>query len=84
MANRSDVIIENKNDKICMLTDAVVSSDRNVIQEEAENKLKYNNLPIEIQSMWNRKCFVIPRITGVTGVLTKGLTKYLEEILGKN
>jgi hypothetical protein len=33
--------------------------------------------------MWNMKCFVIPAIIGATGIVTKGLTKYLETIPGK-
>jgi hypothetical protein len=30
------------------------------------------------------KCFVIPVITGATGIVTKGLKKYLETIPGKH
>jgi hypothetical protein len=30
------------------------------------------------------KCFVIPVITGATGIATKGLKKYLEAILKKH
>jgi hypothetical protein len=30
------------------------------------------------------KCFVIPVIIGVTGIVTKGLKKYLEAIPGKH
>jgi hypothetical protein len=33
--------------------------------------------------MWNMKCFVIPVITGATGIVTKGLKKYLQTIPGK-
>jgi ABC-type sulfate transport system permease subunit len=58
-------------------------SDRNVIQE-SEKKLKYKNLSIEIQRMWNMKCFVIPVIIAATRIVTKGLKKYLETILGKH
>jgi hypothetical protein len=34
--------------------------------------------------MWNMKCFVIPVVIGATGTVTRGLKKYLEEILGKH
>jgi hypothetical protein len=60
-------------DKICLLIDVAIPSDRNVIQKESENKLKYKHLSIEIQRMWNMKCFVIPVIIGATGIVTKGL-----------
>jgi hypothetical protein len=58
-------------DEIYLLTDVDIPSDRNVIQKEAEKKWKYKNLSIEIQGMWNMKCFVIPVIIGPTGILTK-------------
>jgi hypothetical protein len=33
LANRSEVIIKNKEDKICLLIDVVIPWDRNVIQK---------------------------------------------------
>jgi hypothetical protein len=71
-------------DKIFLLIDVAIPSDRNVIQKESERKLKYINLSIEIQRMWNMKCFVIPVIIGATGIVTKRLKKYLETIPGKH
>jgi hypothetical protein len=64
LANRTDIIIKNKKDKTCLLIDVAIPSDKNVIQKEAEKKIKYKNLSIEIQRMWNMKCFVIPVIIG--------------------
>jgi hypothetical protein len=40
LANRPDIIIKNKKDKTCLLIDVAIPSDRNVIQKEAEKKLK--------------------------------------------
>jgi hypothetical protein len=40
LANRPDIIIKNKKDKICLLVDVAIPSDRNVIQKESEKKLK--------------------------------------------
>jgi hypothetical protein len=77
LANRPDIIVKNKNDKTCLLIDVAIPSDNNVIQKEAEKKLKYKNLSIEIPRMWNMKCFVIPVILGATGIVSKSLQKYL-------
>jgi len=38
-----------------MLIDVALSGDRNVIKKEAEKILKYKDLTIEIQRMWNVK-----------------------------
>jgi hypothetical protein len=40
LANRPDIIIKNKKDKTCFLIDVAIPSDKNVIQKEAEKKLK--------------------------------------------
>jgi hypothetical protein len=73
LANRPDIIIKNKKDKTCLLIGVPIPSDKNVIQKEAEKKLNYKNLSIEIQRMWNIKCFVIPVITGATVIISKSL-----------
>jgi hypothetical protein len=62
--NRPDIIIKNKKEKTGTLIDMAIPADRNVVQKEAEKKLKYKSLCIEIQRMWNLKCTIIPVITG--------------------
>ena len=52
-----------------MLIEVAISGDRNVIKKEAEKILKYKNLTIEIQPMWNVKSKVIPVIIGATGTI---------------
>ena len=52
-----------------------IPTDRNVVQKEAEKKLKYKSLCIEIQRMWNLKCTIVPVITGATGIATRSLKK---------
>jgi hypothetical protein len=54
-----------------MLIDVAISGDRNVIKKEAEKVLKYKDLTIEIQLMWNVKTKVIPVIIGATGTISK-------------
>jgi len=40
-ANRRDIIIKNKKEKTCTMIDVAVHADRNVVEQEAEKKLKY-------------------------------------------
>jgi hypothetical protein len=49
MANRPDIIIKNKKEKICTLINVAIAVDRNVMQKEAEKKLRYESLFIEVQ-----------------------------------
>jgi hypothetical protein len=65
-----------------MLTDVAIPGDRNVIKREAENILKYKDLTIEIQRMWNVKTNVIPIIIGGTGTISKSFRKYLSNVPG--
>ena len=65
-----------------MLIDDAISGDRNVIQKEAEKILKYEDLTIEIQRMWNVKTKVIPIIIGATGTISNSLRKYVRNIPG--
>ena len=60
-----------------------IPADRNVVQKEAEKKLKYKSLCIEIQRMWNLKCTIISIIIGATGIVTRSLRKNLEAVPGK-
>jgi hypothetical protein len=67
-----------------MLIDVAISGDRNVIKKEAEKILKYKDLTIEIQHMWNVKTKVIQVIIGATGTISKPFRKYVSNIPGKN
>jgi hypothetical protein len=52
-----------------------IPTDRNVVQKEAEKKLKYESLYVDIQRMWNLKCMIILVINEATGIVTRGLRK---------
>jgi hypothetical protein len=51
-----------------------------VIKKEAEKILKYKDLTIEIQRMWNVKIKVIPVIIGATGTISNSFRKYVSNI----
>ena len=55
-----------------------------MIKKEAEKILKYKDLTIEIQRMWNVKTKVIPGIIGATGTISKSVTKYVSNIPGNH
>jgi len=55
-----------------------------MIKNEAEKILKYKNLTIEIQRMWNVKTKVIPVIIGATGTISKSFSKYVSNIPGNH
>jgi hypothetical protein len=61
-----------------------VPAYRNVVQKEAEKKLKYEGLCIDIKRTWNLKCMIVPVIIGATGILTKDLRENLEAVPGKH
>jgi hypothetical protein len=64
--------------------DVPIPGDRNVIQKESEKILKYKDLTIEIQRMWNVKTRVIPVIIGATGTISKSFRKYVSTIPGNH
>ena len=69
--------MKNKKEKTCTLIDVAVPADRNVVQKEAEKKLKYKSLCIEIQQMWNLKYMILPVIIGATVMVMRSLRKNL-------
>jgi len=60
--NKPHIIIRDNKKGTCMLIEVAIPGDRNVIKKEAEKILKYKDLIIEIQRMWNVKAKVIPVI----------------------
>ena len=79
--NKPDIIIRDNEKGTCMLIDVAISGDRNVIKKETEKILKYKDLTIEIQRMWNVKTKVIPVIIGTTGTISKSFIKYMSNFL---
>ena len=55
-----------------------------MIKKEAEKILKYKELILEIQRMWNLKAKLVPVIIGATGTISKSMRQYLSNIPGKH
>ena len=69
---------------IIIIINVAISGDRNVIKKEAEKILKYKDLTVEIQSIWNVKEKVIPVIIRATGTISKSFRNYVSNIPGKH
>jgi len=82
--NKPDIIIHDNEKGTRMLIDVAISGDRNVIKKEAEKIVKYKDVIIGIQRMWNVKTKVIPVIIGVTGTISKSFRKYVSNVPGKH
>jgi len=82
--NKPHIIIRDNEKGTCTLIDFSLSGDRNVIKKEADKILKYIDLKIEIQRMWNVKTKVISVIIGATGTISKSFRKYVSNIPGKH
>jgi hypothetical protein len=81
---KPDIIIWDNEKGTCRLIDVATPGDRNVIKKEAEKSLKYKDLIIEIQRMWNVKTKLTPVIIGAIGTISKFFRKYLSSITGKH
>jgi hypothetical protein len=60
------------------------NNNNNNNNKEAQKILKYKDLTIEIQRMWNVKRKVIPAVTGATGTISKSFRKYVSNIPGNH
>ena len=67
-----------------MSIDVAIPGDRNVIKRETGKILKYKDLKIEIQLMWNVRPEVIKVVIGATGTISKSLRQYLSNIPAKH
>jgi len=55
-----------------------------MVEKEREKIEKYQDLRLEIQTMWSIKAWVVPLATGALGATSNNLEKHLQEIPGKN
>jgi disulfide bond formation protein DsbB len=69
---------------IMVVIGVALTGEINVIQKEAENVLKYEELTIEIERMWTVTTMTIPVIIGATGTISKSFRKYVSTIPGNH
>ena len=83
-SNKLNIINRDNEKGTCMLIDVAISGDGYLIKKETDKILRYKDLTIEMQRMWNVKTKVIPVIVGATGTISKSFRKYVSNIPGKH
>ena len=81
-ANRPDIVLKNKKDKICLLIDMTVSLDTNTSVKATQKFTKYKDLEIEVERMWGLKTTTVPVVMGALGTIKKDMENYTNKIPG--
>ena len=81
-ANRPDIVIKDKQEKSCLLSDMSIPTEKNTSVKVTEKLSKYKDLEIEIEQMWGMKATTIPVVIGALGPIKKRLEKYTKQIPG--
>ena len=81
-AKRPDIVINNKQEKLCLLIDMSISTEKNTSVKVTENFSKYKDLEKEVEWMWGMKATTIPIVIGALALIKKGLGRYIQQIPG--
>ena len=81
-ANRPDIVLKNKRDKICLLIDMTVSLDTNTSVKATQKFTKYKDLEMEVERMWGLKTTTVPVVMGALGTIKKDMENYTNKIPG--
>ena len=80
LARRPDLIIINKEKRICKIVNFAVPADHRINLKGCEKKDKYLDLARELKKLWNMKVTIVPILIGAFVTITKGLLKGLEDL----
>ena len=76
-ARRPDLVVVDKKDRSCKITDFAVPGDSRI---EEKNKIeKYQELGRELQKIWNVKVKIIPVVVGSLGAIPKQFGNRLKQ-----
>ena len=70
-------------ERSAILIDVAIPADVNIVDKEQEKILKYVDLHLELQKIWNLRCIkFIPIVIGALGSFTPNLLNNLEVLPG--
>ena len=73
------IINKKKKEETCKIVDFAVPADHRRKLTECEKKDKWLDLARELKKLWNMKVTIIQIVIGTFGIVTKGLSKWLED-----
>ena len=78
-ARKPDIILVNKESKVCAIIDVAIPGDIRVCEKETEKVEKYQDLKREIVKIWKMKeVKVIPIVILALGCVLKSLVKWIQ------
>ena len=80
-ARRPDIIFIDKIRKSGFIIDVNCPNDRNVLHNEVEKVMKYTELKIELERIWDVHFQIIPIVIGCLGAISKKMKGFIT-ILG--
>ena len=82
-AHRPDIVVHDSLERSAILIDVAIPADVNIVDKEREKILKYVDLRLELQKIWNLRCIkFIPIVIGALGSFTPNLLQNLEVLPG--
>lgn len=75
-------MVKDRLKRICYIIDVAIPLDVNIPVKQAEKLLKYKDLQIQLQRLWDMKVVIVPIIIGALGTFGKDHGKYLQLIPG--
>jgi len=79
-ANRPDLILVLKEERLAYLVDFSSPFDDNVSHKEIEKADKYQNLLLETERMWNVRVEIVPIMIGALGAFSSKFTDWLKRL----
>jgi hypothetical protein len=71
--NRSNIVLNDKREKTCLLIERAIRDYSNFNTNETENLNKYKDLEIEFIRMWKIRTKIVPIMFGRLGTIKKGI-----------
>ena len=77
---RPDIVVIDKEKREFKIIDIAVLGDQNIKVKELEKITKYQDLRLQVQTLWDVKATVIPIVVGALGTICEELENHLKTI----